>query len=84
MTRQFADGETFLPSESMDGDSVMRAYTSNASDVMGWGSRLGRLAPGQYADLLWLDHDPRTGAKSIADDPMKGMWISGTPVSITR
>jgi predicted amidohydrolase YtcJ len=80
-SRQVANGEVFLANEALDADTALRAYTSTAPSVMGFGARLGKLAPGYLADLLWLDHDPSTGAKSIADDPIKRMWIGGVEVA---
>jgi predicted amidohydrolase YtcJ len=82
MTRQFFNGETFLPSEALDGDAAVRAYTSAQPSIMGWGTRLGKLAPGHYADIVWLGRDPRLGARSVAEDPIKGIWIGGAETAI--
>ncbi len=82
MTRTLGDGDAFLPDEAMSGDSALRAYTSATPAVMGWGARLGKLEPGFYADIVWLDHDPRTGSASIADDPIRRVWIAGIEVPV--
>ncbi len=77
MHREFKNGETFTPEQALDGDTALRAYTSNAPAAFGWGRRLGRLEVGQLADVIWLERDPRGGARSIAEDPLRGMWIAG-------
>ncbi len=77
MHREFRNGESFTPEQRLDGDTALRAYTSNAPSIFGWGDRLGRIAVGQLADLIWLDRDPRDGAHSIAEDPLRSMWIGG-------
>lgn len=42
----------FSPAEAL------KAATVDAARVLGWGNRLGRVAPGQWADLVLLDADP--------------------------
>jgi imidazolonepropionase-like amidohydrolase len=37
---------------------AIRAATVNAADLMGWSDRVGRLAPGLYADLIAVEGDP--------------------------
>jgi predicted amidohydrolase YtcJ len=76
--RQFASGDVFTPEQQVDADLALRAYTENPAVAIGWGDRLGRIAAGYEADMVLLDHDPRTGAKSLADDPVRGLWVAGT------
>jgi predicted amidohydrolase YtcJ len=76
-TRRFGNGETFVPDQVLGPDSALRAYTSTAPEALGWGSRLGKLAPGYDADILILDHDPRAGAGSLAEDPVRRLWVGG-------
>jgi imidazolonepropionase-like amidohydrolase len=37
---------------------AIQAATSNAAELLGWGDRVGRIAPGLYADLIAVDADP--------------------------
>jgi imidazolonepropionase-like amidohydrolase len=36
----------------------IRMATVNAAELLGWSDRVGRLAPGYYADLIAVDGDP--------------------------
>jgi imidazolonepropionase-like amidohydrolase len=33
---------------------VIRAATSNAAEMLGWGDRIGTIEPGKFADLIRL------------------------------
>ena len=37
---------------------AIQAATVNAADLLGWSDKVGRLAPGLYADLIAIDADP--------------------------
>lgn len=37
---------------------AIRTATLNAAELLGWSDRVGRLAPGMYADLIAVDGDP--------------------------
>ena len=37
---------------------AIRMATVNAADLLGWSDRVGRIAPGAYADLIAVDGDP--------------------------
>jgi imidazolonepropionase-like amidohydrolase len=37
---------------------VIRAVTSNAAEMLGWGERIGTIAPGRLADLVAVHGDP--------------------------
>jgi imidazolonepropionase-like amidohydrolase len=37
---------------------AIRMATVNAADLLGWSDRVGRVAPGLYADLIAVDGDP--------------------------
>lgn len=39
---------------------AIQAATVNAADLLGWSDRVGRLAPGCYADLIAVSADPLT------------------------
>ena len=37
---------------------AIRMATVSAADLIGWSDRVGRVAPGLYADLIAVDGDP--------------------------
>lgn len=37
---------------------AIQAATVNAADLLGWSDRVGKIAPGLYADLIAVDGDP--------------------------
>jgi imidazolonepropionase-like amidohydrolase len=37
---------------------AIQAATANAADLLGWGDRVGRIAPGYFADLIAVNNDP--------------------------
>ena len=37
---------------------VIRAVTSNAAEMLGWGDRIGSIEPGKFADLIAVSGDP--------------------------
>jgi imidazolonepropionase-like amidohydrolase len=37
---------------------AIQAATANAADLLGWSDRVGKIAPGLYADLVAVDADP--------------------------
>jgi predicted amidohydrolase YtcJ len=78
--RRFPSGDDFVPAQRIDEELALRAYTTNPAVAIGWGDRIGKIAVGYEADLVLLDHDPRDGARSLGDDPMRRMWIGGQPV----
>ena len=41
-----------LPDAGMPSLDVSRAITVNASEMLGWGDRIGRIEPGELADLV--------------------------------
>jgi imidazolonepropionase-like amidohydrolase len=53
--RQFALLVRHVGMSPMD---AIRMATVNAADLMGWSDRVGRVAPGLYADLIAVDGDP--------------------------
>ena len=79
--RQLKNGEIFALNEAVDPDAAMRASTSSPAAAIGMGDRLGKLAPGQLADMILLAGDPRE-ARSRADAPITRMWIGGRDVPV--
>ena len=37
---------------------AIQSATTSAADLMGWGDRIGRIAPGYYADIVAVEGDP--------------------------
>ena len=44
---------------------AIQAATINAADLMGWSDKVGRIAPGYYADMIAVDGDPLQDVKSL-------------------
>lgn len=44
---------------------VIRAATVNSADLLGWGDRLGTIAPGKLADIIAVDGDPLRDVKDL-------------------
>jgi imidazolonepropionase-like amidohydrolase len=59
-TRGQASVATFvkLQQAGMPTLDVIRAVTSNAADMLGWGNRIGTIEPGKFADLVAVSGDP--------------------------
>jgi len=64
VTRQRADGSPgpkgWYPEQRLNIDEAMLAYTQGPAYAAGMEDRLGKLAPGHFADLLVLNNDPFT------------------------
>ena len=37
---------------------AIQCATTSAADLMGWADRIGRIAPGYYADIVAVEGDP--------------------------
>lgn len=44
---------------------AIQAATLNAADLLGWSDRVGRIAPGLYADVIAVDGDPLQDISSL-------------------
>lgn len=64
LTRRRADGspgeQGWYPQERLSRQAAIEAYTLGAAFTAGMEDRLGRLAPGYYADLIVVEKDPFT------------------------
>ncbi len=62
VTRRRADGspgpQGWIPEQRLTVEEALLAFTSGAAYAAGQEGKLGRLAPGSFADLLVLDRDP--------------------------
>lgn len=50
----------WYPEQIISINEALRAYTTGAAYAVGWERKLGRIAPGYYADLVVLDSNPFT------------------------
>ena len=80
-TRQDASGDPaggFNGDQRMTREEGLRAYTLAGAQALGRAGQLGRLAPGEAADLVWVDAD--LGAVSPEDmrrlKPGR-LWVAG-------
>ena len=73
------DAQTLPPVEAL------RMTTAGAAEVLGWGSELGRLAPGCWADMVALSAaDPALNPVIAGeDDPVSRTVWSGSPGAIS-
>jgi imidazolonepropionase-like amidohydrolase len=44
---------------------AIRMATVNAAELLGWSDKVGRLAPGYYADMIAVDGDPLTDVSQL-------------------
>jgi imidazolonepropionase-like amidohydrolase len=58
--KQFA----FMVRWGLTSEQAIQAATADAADLMGWGDRVGRVAPGYFADLIAVTGNP---AKDITE-----------------
>ena len=68
-----SDGNEFNPSEALEVEEALAAYTRNPAFAIGRESASGRLRPGFDADLVILSDDPRKG--------LSGLRVEGTMVA---
>jgi predicted amidohydrolase YtcJ len=81
-TRQDASGDPaggFNGDQRMTREEALRAYTLGGAEALGRAGQLGRLAPGEAADLVWVDAD----LERVAPGDMRAlrpgrMWIAGS------
>jgi imidazolonepropionase-like amidohydrolase len=55
-----ADELVALTKRGMPPLEAIRAATTNAAELMGWGDKVGALEPGRYADVIAVEADPLT------------------------
>lgn len=81
VTRRTFDGdpeEGWLPHERLTAEEALRAYTSGVAYQAGAEKSWGTLNAGAFADLVWLDRDPRAvDPMEIAGITERGTWLSG-------
>jgi imidazolonepropionase-like amidohydrolase len=60
----------YLVRYGMTTAEALRSATVVAAELMGWGDRVGRLAPGYAADLIGVDGDPLADVGILSDVPI--------------
>ena len=55
---------------------VLRSATANAAEALGWSDKLGAIAPGMLADLVFVEGDPLVDIKAVA--AVRRMMAAGT------
>ncbi|WIE76620.1 amidohydrolase [Curtobacterium sp. MCSS17_007] len=69
------DQATAAVKEGLPWQTALEALTTNPADFLGFGDRVGRIAPGFDADLVLWDGDPLA-----ATSRARRVWIEGAPV----
>lgn len=84
VTRQSRDGEPaggFEPEERVSVLEALSAYSAGSAFAAGLEDRVGRIAPGQYADFVALSEDPTAIApERLADVTVAATIIDGDVV----
>jgi imidazolonepropionase-like amidohydrolase len=65
----------YAVSQGMSPTAAMRALTSDAADMFGLESRVGRLERGLDADILLMDGSPLDPSSSVLR-----VWVSGREI----
>ncbi|HTL97670.1 MAG TPA: amidohydrolase [Holophagaceae bacterium] len=80
-TRQDASGDPpggFNGDQRMTREEALRAYTLGGAQALGRAAQLGRIAPGEAADLVWVDADLETLPPAAMRALKPGrMWVGG-------
>jgi imidazolonepropionase-like amidohydrolase len=71
----FADELRLLVESGLSPAESLRAATSDAAAILGWGDRVGRVAAGAAADLLVLDEDPLRDVRNVTT--LRALVING-------
>ena len=70
-----ADELRLLVDSGLSPVEALRAATSDAASVLGWGDRVGRVEAGAAADLLVLDEDPLRDVRNVTT--LRALVING-------
>lgn len=87
-TRQDASGDPpggFNGDQRMTREEAIRAYTLGGAKALGRSGQLGRIQPGEAADLVWVDAD----MEKISPERMRAlkpgrMWVAGLEAVLPR
>ncbi len=85
ISRTDADGEPFggwFPQETVNRETALAGFTSDAAFAGFAEGRFGRLIPGERADFLLVDRDPLLASpEDIRATQVLQVWIGGVKVS---
>lgn len=70
-----ADELRLLVESGLSPAEALRAATSDAAAILGWGNRVGRVEAGAAADLLVLDEDPLRDVRNVTT--LRALVING-------
>ena len=84
ISRTDSDGQPFggwRPSETVDRETALAAFTRNAA-YAGFGEgRFGSLAVGEHADFVLIDRDPLLASPAqMREIRVLQTWVGGSPV----
>ncbi len=81
VSRQTESGsppQGWVPSERLDVEQALAAYTAGVAHQARGDQLWGRLKPGMSADLVWLSDDPRAVEPNrISEIHVRGTWFAG-------
>ena len=84
VTREDAKGEPFggwQPQERVSRETALAGFTTEAAYASFAENKLGRLAPGFYADFIFVDHDPfLSSIAELRAMRVEETWIAGRQV----
>jgi imidazolonepropionase-like amidohydrolase len=61
----------WLVRAGMPAERALEAMTRTSAELMGWGDRVGTLAPGRFADVLAVNGDPRRDPSRLERDHVR-------------
>lgn len=70
-----------LPEQSISMEEALRAYTATPAEIVGMGTRRGKIAPGYEASFAVLKNNLlASSASEISDTPIIETWIKGEKI----
>lgn len=81
VTGRTLDGKVFVPEQNITVEEALRAYTAGGARAGGDEDRLGRIAPGYFADFVLLDSDVLAAAgDDLTRVTVKETYVGGRRV----
>jgi predicted amidohydrolase YtcJ len=76
-TRRSASGKVWGPEHAVDVETALSFYTDSAARLVPWSGLSGRLEPGEPADFVVLDRDPR----EVSPEDVRSVKVLATYVA---